>query len=47
MAANPCGAVASGTGAAPSATLLAMMSLMAHLLYGVVVGAVYHTKDAA
>lgn len=47
VAANPCGAVASGAGAAPSATLLAMMSLMAHLLYGVVVGAVYHTKDAA
>jgi len=47
VAANPCGAVAPGAGAAPSATLLAMMSLMAHLLYGVVVGAVYRTKDSA
>ncbi len=44
-AANPCGAVASAGGAAPSATLMAMMSLMAHLLYGVVIGAVYRAKD--
>jgi hypothetical protein len=47
VAANPCGAVAPNAEAAPSATLLAMMSLMAHLLYGVVVGAVYRAKDAA
>lgn len=47
VAANPCGAVAPGAEAATSATLLAIMSLMAHLLYGVVVGAVYHAKDEA
>ncbi len=43
-AANPCAAVAAGTGAGPSATLLATMSLMAHLVYGVVIGAVYRAK---
>jgi len=45
-AANPCGAVASGpvgTGAAaaPSPWLLRMMSLMAHLVYGGIVGSLY------
>ncbi len=44
-AANPCGAVAPAGGAAPSASLLAIMSLMAHSLYGVVIGAVYRAKD--
>lgn len=44
-AANPCAAAAAGGGAAPSATLLAMMSLMAHLVYGLVIGAAYHGKD--
>ena len=43
--ANPCAAVASGAGPAPSATLLAMMSLMAHLVYGLVLGVVYKARD--
>lgn len=45
VAANPCAAVTPGAGTAPSAILMAGMSLMAHLLYGVVVGAVYRAKD--
>lgn len=44
-AANPCGAVASGPAnigvAAPSPGLLRMMSLMAHLVYGGIVGSLY------
>jgi len=44
-AANPCAAVATGAGAAPSAMLIAMMSLMAHMVYGAVVGTVYRPKD--
>jgi hypothetical protein len=45
-AANPCGAVApgpasAGTAAAPSPWLLRTMSLMAHLLYGGIVGSLY------
>ncbi len=42
--ANPCAAIAPGAAAAPSAKLLAMMSLMAHLVYGVVVGTAYRAK---
>ncbi len=43
--ANPCAAVAPGTGAAPSAILLGMMSLVAHLVYGLVLGAAYRPKE--
>lgn len=45
VATNPCAAVTPDAGTAPSALLMAGMSLMAHLLYGVVVGAVYRAKD--
>ncbi len=38
--ANPCGAVASGA-QVPSPWLLRMMSLMAHLVYGAVMGSLY------
>lgn len=44
-AANPCAAVAAGTSAAPSAAILAGMSLMAHLVYGFVLGFAYKAKD--
>lgn len=44
-AANPCGAVTSGSEMAPSAILMAGMSLVAHLLYGAVVGAMYRVKE--
>ncbi len=40
---NPCGAVAAST-AAPSSWLVRMMSLMAHLVYGGAVGAVYRRR---
>ncbi|NJD68323.1 MAG: hypothetical protein FIA90_06670 [candidate division NC10 bacterium] len=45
VATNPCAAVTPDGGTAPSAMLMAGMSLMAHLLYGAVIGAVYRAKD--
>lgn len=41
---NPCGAVASGA-QAPSPWLLRMMSLMAHLVYGGVMGTLYRRME--
>lgn len=45
IATNPCAAVMPDAAIAPSALLMAGMSLMAHLVYGVVVGAVYRAKE--